>query len=96
MSGAQDSEDESREWTLGDSRVGYDVPLSVRQGGATGPMLKRELSGNGTAYESHSVAFECTECGHVQRYATSSFMTMYDCRECNELRWFEFKWELNR
>lgn len=90
------SEDTPREWSYGDSKVGHDVPKEVRRGGATGPMLKRDLAGNGTSLESHSVRFECSECGHIQRFATSEFMTMHDCRECNDLRWFEFQWELNR
>jgi len=84
------------EWEYCDSRVGFDVPKTVRRGGATQPQLKRELSGNGTAFESHSVAFKCQECGHVRRYATSEFMIMDRCPECQDTRWFEFQWELNR
>lgn len=86
-------------WSLGDPVVGHGVPKHVRKGGATGPPLKKDLAGNGTAYEGHSVKFECEECGDVRQFATSSFMTQYSCHsdECRgEVRWFEFKWELNR
>ena len=88
------------DWTIDDPEVGPSVPKNVRRGGATKPHLKRELGGNGTAYEGHAVSFECTNCGNVQRFVTSEFMTMYSCRECSEterdVRWFEFKWDLNR
>jgi len=82
MSTERDCEDQSSDWSLGDSTRGYDVPKSVREGGATGPALKKSLGENGTAYESHSVNFECTECGSIRRFATTSFMTMYRCDEC--------------
>lgn len=84
------------EWEYGDPVVGPSVPKNVREGGATQPMLKLELSGNGTAYEGHSVAFECTECGTVRRFVTPAFMTMYRCDECEDVCWFEFQWDLNR
>lgn len=84
------------EWSYGDSKVGADVPKSVREGGATGPAVKRSLGENGTSLESHAVNFECTECGSIRRFAGRSFMTMYRCDECETVRWFEFKWDLNR
>lgn len=84
------------DWSVGDPKVGYDVPMSVRKGGATGPMQKIELGGNGTAYHAHSVRFECEECGTVRRFATAAFKTTHWCDECDDLRWYEFKWELNR
>ena len=94
------SKTDKQEWTHGDSKVGPHVPKRVREGGATKPMLKRDLSGNGTAYEGHAVDFECSNCGNIQRYVTSKFTTMAACRECSDLerdlRLFEFKWELNR
>ncbi len=88
--------DSSDEWEYGDPVIGPDVPKSVRRGGATGPAERSELSGNGVALRNHSVAFECTECGDVRRFATAAFMTMYRCHECADTRWFEFKWDLNR
>ena len=83
-------------WSYGDPKVGYDVPMSVRRGGAYRPHLKRELSGNGTAYEAHSAAYECEGCGDVRRFATSELVTSYWCDECSDVRWFRFDWDLNR
>ena len=96
MSSELGSEDQSSDWSRGDSRVGHGVPKAVRRGGATGPTLKQDLSGNGTAYIGHSVTFECEECRATRRFATSSFIVNDHCDECGELRFFEFKWGLNR
>ena len=83
------------DWEHGDPYVGYDVPKQVRKGGATCPVEKDE-SGGGTIYRSHSAYFECQECGEVRRFATSQFVTSYRCSGCSDVRWFEFKWELNQ
>lgn len=71
------------------------VPKSVRRGGATGPMLKRDLAGNGTALEGNAMNYVCQECGTVRRFVTSEFTTSYYCDECEDVRWFEFRWDLN-
>ena len=79
------------EWGPDDPTVGPGVPLSVRQGGATRPMEKKQLSGNGTAYNGASADYECEECGSVRRFVTSDWNTMYNCRECGGTRWFVVK-----
>lgn len=81
---------------LDDPNVGVDVPMCVRRGGATGPAKERELSENGTAYIDHSVTMECKDCGATCRFATSSFATSHRCHECEDVRMFIFRWELNR
>ncbi|WP_435147674.1 hypothetical protein [Halobaculum sp. P14] len=83
------------EHEYGDERVGYNVPTTVRRGGATRPMQKEPLAGNGTAYKSHSVAMACEECYTVRYFATSHFVTAYNCRVCGAVRWFFFGWGLN-
>jgi hypothetical protein len=84
------------DWSYGDTRHGFNVPDSVRRGGATGPMGRTELSGNGVSYRSPSFKFRCEECGDVRRFCTSEFVTMYRCHECEGVRWFRFDWDLNR
>jgi len=79
---------ERDDWGIDDPKVGPGVPLSVRQGGATGPMLKKELAGNGTSYRGAPANYECEECGSVRRFVTSDWNTMYHCRECGGTRWF--------
>jgi len=78
------------QWEYGDPYVGHGVPNRIRKGGATNPMEKKSLGGNGVSYRSHSVAFECDNCGHVQRYATSDFQTMGHCRGCGDTQLFKF------
>jgi len=88
--------DTEQEWSYGDDCVGASVPLSVRRGGATGPLEKVELSGNGTSYRGHAAPYECQDCGNVQRFVTSQFRFMSDCHECGSGRFFEFDFTLAR
>ena len=85
-----------REWKFGDSYFGPHVPKEVRRGGATGPSHKVVHRSNLTSYRGHSTLYECVECGTVEGFVTSEFMTDYYCDECGDVRSFEFQWELNR
>jgi len=80
------------EWTLDDARVGFSVSTGVRRGCGTRPMHRKSEH----HIAAHSVNFQCPDCGNVQRFATSHFITGGDCRECGEYRVFQFKWGLNR
>ncbi|MFC7096077.1 hypothetical protein [Halobaculum marinum] len=84
------------DWEYGDPCVGYNVPLSMRKGGATGPMVKKTFGTRGTSYKSHSVATACEDCGIVRYFASSGFVTSYWCANCDDVRWFYFRWDLNR
>jgi predicted RNA-binding Zn-ribbon protein involved in translation (DUF1610 family) len=87
---------DSDDWSLGDANHGFNVPNSVRKGGATCPHERDEIGNNGVSLRAHSVRFRCEECGDVRRFATSDFETTYWCDECEDVRWFKFEWELNR
>ena len=79
------------EWSYGDPKVGYNVPLSVRRGGATGPMEREEMSGDGVALSGHSASYDCENCGHTQRFVTSEYVTQYRCRGCGEITFFRLQ-----
>ena len=59
-------------------------------------MEREEIGDNGVSLTGHAVNFECPDCGAIKRFVTSAFVTTHYCDECGDLRWFEFKWELNR
>jgi len=83
---------EPEDWQYGEPYVGHGVPNRVRKAGATKPMEKRDLGGNGTSYRSHCVEFECDNCGHIQRYATAALQTMGHCRGCGDTQLFKFEY----
>ena len=82
------------EWGYGDPKVGYNVPLPVREGGATRPMEREELSGNGVAYSGHSAPYVCQNCGNVHHLVTPDYQGVNRCRGCGELVTFRLQgWE---
>lgn len=87
---------EPEDYEYGDPKVGHGVPKIVRRGGATKPLEKEELAGNGTAFRGHAALYECENCGALKRFVTADFMTRYYCDECGETHFFEFQWEFNR
>jgi hypothetical protein len=86
----------SGDWSYGDSNRGPGVPWTVRRGGATSPMQRIELDGNGVAYEGDSAEYECAGCGTWRRFVTSAFALQFNCPVCNDLCWFVFEFERNR
>lgn len=82
------------EWSYGDPTVGYNVPISVRTGGATKPMEREEIGENGVALRGHSAPYDCENCGHTQHFVTDEYVTQYNCRGCGNVTWFRLQgWE---
>ena len=84
------------DWSLDDPRHGFNVPDSIRRGGAINPQEREEIGENGVSLRSHSVYFECEDCGEIRRFATDSFVTQHWCHTCEDVDWFRFDWDLNR